>query len=336
MGSKSFDKQDIQRDIPLNPAIALQEVMLSKVDLTDDTFRITTCTDLDTLVSSIQKLGLLHPPLLKYNPTGYTIVCGFRRIAACLRLGWDNVSARILKENFDRFKLAQLTVADNALQRSLNLLETSRALKLLTDTCTDQKQLKQVSQDLGLPFVTGVAAKVIKLCQLPLKIQEGILAGTINMAMALELGKLDPEAADGLVEIFDLLKVGLNKQRELLLLLKEIAKREDISLPQLIAENALQELLHNAERDRAVKRQKIRSYLRQRRYPSISRAGVKYEKLVKQLKLGKHINLIPPKDFEKMTYMMTLRFDNHEELHHLKEKFEKIIDHPSLGKILER
>ena len=336
MGSKSSNKQGIQRGIPLDPAIALQEVMLGKVDLADNTFRITTCTDLDKLVLSIQKLGLLHPPVLRYNPPGYAIICGFRRIAACLSLGWEKVSARILKENFGPFQLAQLAIADNASQRSLNLLETSRAVKLLTDVCTDQKQLQKTSQALGLPSIPSATAKVEKLCRLPLKIQDGILADTINMSMALELGGLDPQDAEGLVELFDQLKVGLNKQRELLLLLKEIAKREDITIQQVIAEQTLQKLLKNAELDRAVKRQKIRSYLRQRRFPSISRAEEKYAKLVKQLKLGNNIHLIAPKDFEGPTYMLTLRFDNHQELHNLQGKFEKIIHHPIFGKILER
>ena len=198
---------------------------MGKVDLADNTFRITTCTDLDKLVLSIQKLGLLHPPVLRYNPPGYAIICGFRRIAACLSLGWEKVSARILKENFGPFQLAQLAIADNASQRSLNLLETSRAVKLLTDVCTDQKQLQKTSQALGLPSIPSATAKVEKLCRLPLKIQDGILADTINMSMALELGGLDPQDAEGLVELFDQLKVGLNKQRELLLLLKEIAKQ---------------------------------------------------------------------------------------------------------------
>jgi ParB family chromosome partitioning protein len=335
MGSKSSDKQDIHMGIPLDPAIAIQKVMMSKVNLADSTFRITTCTDLNKLVLSIQKLGLLHPPLLEYNSPKYVIVCGFRRIAACMKLGWKKVPVRILKENFDRFELAQLAIADNALQRSLNLLETSRAVKLLTDTCTDQKQLKQASRDLGLPSNPSATAKAEKICQLQLKIQDGILADTINMSMALELGRLDPEVAECLVEFFGQLKVGLNKQRELLLLLKEIAKREDISIRQVIAEKKLQKILQNAELDRAVMRQEIRSYLRQRRFPAISRAEEKYENLVKQLKLGNNINLIPPKDFEGMTYLMTLRFDNRKELTNMKEKFEKIIQHPSFGKIFE-
>ncbi len=336
MDSKLSDRQEVHRDIPLDSAVTLQKVMLSEVDLTDNTFRITTCTDRDRLALSIQKLGLMHPPILKYNSPGYVIVCGFRRVAACMSLGWEKVPARILKKNADPFELVQLAVADNVLQRPLNLLETSRAVNLLAAVCTDQKQLKRTSRDLGLPSNPSETAKVEKICRLPVKIQDGILAGIINMSMALELGRLDPEVGEGLVELFGQLKVGLNRQRELLFLLKEIAGREDSSVSQLIAEKTLQNILQNAELDRAVKRQKIRTYLRRRRFPSISQAEEKYDKLVKRLKLGNNINLIPPKDFEGMSYIITLRFDNREELNNLKEKFEKIIHHPRFDKIFER
>ncbi len=335
MGSKSDDTQDIQQSIPLDSATAVQTVRLSKVDLADTAFRITTRADLDELVLSIQNLGLLHLPILKYNVPEYTIICGFRRVAACLRIGWETVPARILKEHVSRLELAQLAIADNASQRSLNLLETSRALNLLTDVCANQKQLEMTLQDLGLPWTPAISTKVKKLCQLPSKIQEGILSQTINMSMALELGKLDSKAAEDLVALFGLLKVGLNKQRELLLMLKEIAKREDTTISHLIADKALQKILQNTETDRAVKRQKIRTYLRKRRFPSIVRAEENYQTLVKQLKLGSNIDLIPPKDFEGMTYMMTLRFDNRQQLNDLKKKIEEIIHHPSLGKILE-
>ena len=335
MGSKSHDTQDIQQSIPLDSAIALQTVSLSKVDRTDTTFRITTRADLDELVLSIQNLGLLHLPILKYNVPEYTIICGFRRIAACLRIGWETVPARILNANVSHFELAQLAIADNASQRPLNLLETSRAVNLLTDVCENQKQLEMTLQNLGLPWSPSISTKVKKLCQLPAKIQEGILAETISMSIALELSKLDPKAGEELVALYGLLKVGLNKQRELLLLLKEIAKREDTSITQLIADKAVQKILQNAETDRAVKRQKIRTYLRKRRFPYIVRAEENYQTLVKQLKLGNNIDLIPPKDFEGMTYKMNLRFNNRQALHDLKKKIEEIIHHPSLRKILE-
>jgi ParB family chromosome partitioning protein len=321
--------------MPPDHTVSYQTISLVDIDFEDPAFRITTRNDIDDLLGSIQKIGLLQPPVLMANSAGYMIVCGFRRIAACRKLGWTRITAGILKKTVDRFKTAQLSIADNAFQRSLNLVETSRALKLLDDFGPGNQQRKEAAEALGLPISRSATLKVKKICRLPLPIQEGILADTINLSMALELGGLDPATAEDLVWLFDQLKVGLNKQRELLLLLKEIARREDTSIPHLIAEKPLQEILNNTEMDRAVRRQKVRSYLRQRRFPAITEAETDYRKWVRQLKLGNNINLIPPKDFEGTTFSMTLRFNNRRELSDLKKRIEKIIQHPAFGKILD-
>jgi ParB family chromosome partitioning protein len=335
MDSKSSDDQDVSRDIPSGHTVRYQAIPQTDIDTEDLTFRITTRGGIEDLLGSIQKTGLIQPPVLIENPAGYTIVCGFRRIAACRKLGWTRITARILEKSIDRFKTAQISIADNALQRSLNLVETSRALNLLDDFGPDNQQRREAAEALGLPISESLSFALKEICRLPLPVQEGILTDTINLSMALELGGLEPPAAEGLVRLFDQLKVGLNKQRELLLLLKEIAGREQITIPQLIAEKPLQEVLETVEMDRAVKRQKVRSYLRQRRFPAITKAETEYRKWVKQLKLGNNIKLIPPKDFEGSTFSMTLRFNNRQDLSELNKKIEEMIQHPALAKILD-
>lgn len=335
MDSKSFDNQNVYKDIPLDPALALQRVMLDDIDPADTTFRITTQTELDNLVLSIQKLGLMHAPVLKCQPPGYVIVCGFRRIAACLKIGWTQVPAKVLGKNFGFFEMVWLAVADNALQRPLNLIETSRALKLFMDADVEKEVLAEAAAALGVPLSPSIVPKITKICDLPLPIQEGILANVIDLSMALELDRFNPEDGQALLRLFDHLKVGLNRQRELLLMLEEISLREEIPIQQLMAEKPLNHILENTEIDRSVKRQKVRTYLRRRRFPMISKAETQYKAFVKQLNLGRNINLIPPKDFEGMTYSMTIRFDNQKELKNLKEKLEEIIHHPGLGKILD-
>jgi ParB-like chromosome segregation protein Spo0J len=336
MDSKSSDEQNRLNDKPPGNAPNYSTVSMADVIADDFAFRITTRTGIEDLVDSIGQLGLMHPPVLIRNFPGYKIVCGFRRIAACRHLGWSRITARVLEETADRLQTVLLAIADNASQRLLNLVEASRALNLLTDACPDQTQFREAALTLGLPVNPSVADKVQKIGQLPRGIQESIIAGTIGMSMALALGELDQPTGEALLGLFDQLKVGLNKQRELLLLLKEIARRENCSVQQLIAEKPLQKILINAQLDRAVKRQKIRSYLQQRRYPSISKAAADYEKRVKQLKLGNHINLIPPKNFEDTAFTMTLRFNNRENLSDLKKKIEEIIVHPAFAEILDR
>jgi ParB family chromosome partitioning protein len=336
MGSKSSDNQHRFKNRSADATLNYRIVSLADVSSDEGGFRITTRTDTQDLIHPIRQLGLIQPPVLVSDFPGYKIVCGFRRIAACRALGWSRITARILEETADRFQMAQLAIADNAWQRSLNLMETSRALNLLADVCPDQRRLAQAASALGLPVNPSLVAKVKKICRLPCKIQESILAGTVGMSMALALAELEQPDGEALLGLFNELKVGLNKQRELLILLKEIAGRENRSVQQLIAEQPLQEILTNARLDRAVKRQKIRSFLQQRRYPSISKAAADYAERIKLLDLGCNINLIPPINFEDTDFTMTLRFNNRENLRDLKKKIEELIAHPALAEILER
>ncbi len=336
MDSNSSDAQNESRPMAASLRDRHHRILLADINVQDTTFRITTREDLEDLLVTLEPMGLLHPPVLLENSSGYKIICGFRRIAAGRHLGWKDIAANVFKASADRFKLAQLAIADNALQRPLNLVETSRALKLLAAMGANQQQIRQASLRLGLPTNPTVAGKVQKICGLPLPIQEGILTGTINLSMALELGKLEPESAADLVGLFNQLKVGLNRQRELLLLLSEIAQREDISIQQLVAEKPLQKILQNTEMDRAIQRQNIRSHLRQRRYPAISRAEADYQKWVKRLKLGNHIKLVPPKDFEGPKYALTLHFENRQDLSAMTKRIAKILENPAFAKILDR
>ena len=334
MGSKSYDNQNVFKNVPLDPSVGLQAVMLADVDSDDTTFCITTRTELDDLVPSIRKLGLMHAPVLKHNSSRYIIVCGFRRIAACRMLGWTQIYARVLRRNFDFLEMARLAVADNALQRPLNLIERSRALKLLMAANVEREVLAAAAAELGLPLSPAIVPRLKKICDLPQPIQKGILANAIDLSMALELDRFEPEDGQALFGLFNHLKLGLNRQRELLLMLEEISLREEIPIQQLMTEKPLKRILENTEIDRSIKRQKVRTYLRRRRFPMISKAEMQYKAFVKQLKLGSNINLMPPKDFEGMTYTMTIRFNNQEELKNSKEKLEEILHHPDLGKIL--
>jgi ParB family chromosome partitioning protein len=308
-------------------------VKLSNVNLKDPTFRITTRTDVEDLIDSIRHLGLLHPPVLKKNSLGYIIISGFRRIAACRDLGWTEIPAKILDSSLDMLKCAKFAIAENAFQRPLNLIETSRALKLLADLIQDRKFLVESASGLGLPLSSGVVDKLEQLCQLPWSIQEGILADTISMPIALELGGFESDVGHSMVKLFNHLKVGLNKQRELILFLKEIAMREDTDIKNVLEERKIREILANSDLDRPQKSQKIRTYLRQRRFPSIVEAEENFAKLTKQLELGKEIKLTPPKDFEGTTYTLTLRFSSLNDLRKLKARLDRIIRNPILVKI---
>lgn len=307
-----------------------------KINVVDKRFQISTETNVEKLTLSIRKVGLMHPLLLTDRSEGYIIVSGFRRMAACQGLDWRRVPAIVLDSQEGIRDCIELAIADNSLQRPLNLVEISRALGLLAGLQIADSRLAAAAGNLGLPDNPEMITKLIKISELPDQIQNGVLNNTISLAMALELGQFDAEVGIRLVMLFNQLKVGLNRQRELILLVNEIAKRENISVAELLQADDVEAIVNAGDQDRSITNKRLRTYLRRRRYPLIVKAEENFNTHLKQLNLGSGIRLMPPREFEGNTYQLSLNFESLSELAAFRTKIDELVEHPSLEKILER
>ena len=312
----------------------IKTVPLSCIDSEDNTYRVTTKTRLDDLINSINKVGLINPPLLIERGSEFIIVCGFCRIEACRYLGWAALEAKILDSDTNRLQCVKIAITDNALQRQLNLIEKSKALNMLSSFYEDFSSLSKAASALGLPENPSLIKKIKNICRLSLSIQDYILSNTISLSMAVELGMLEQDAGIFLANLFHEFKLSLNKQKEIITLIKEIAFRENISIMEVRRKCDFSDILNREDIDRTQKTQKIRAYLKQRRFPEITRAKKEFEKNVKELKLGSGIKLIPPADFEGQTYMLNLKFNTIKELQERAVKLNNIVKNPILEKIL--
>jgi hypothetical protein len=318
------------------PSFQSKPVLLSRIDLTDDTFRITTRTNVDDLLASIPQVGILNPPLLIEKLSDFTIVSGFRRIAACKKLKRKEITVRVLEPGRDSLEYLLFAIADNASQRPLDLIETSRALHKLAAHINTGKRLIESASTLGLPSNLAVIEKIKDLCRLPDSIQSAILTDTISLSMASDLQKWPLDCAVAFVQLFDELKLSLNKQREIMTLVKEIARRDGISEQMVLEDRQLQDIIMDQDLDRNLRTREIRAYLKQRRFPRIANAEANFEYQRKQLNLGRDIKFIPSKDFEGTTYTVSMSFNSIGQLKVLHAKLSGIIKNPILKNIIER
>jgi ParB family transcriptional regulator, chromosome partitioning protein len=308
---------------------------LAQIDSGDGLFRITTRENVDDLVKSIRDVGLLNTPLLIEKKTGYRIVCGFRRVEACRRLGWSHVKVRMLDSNTKRIECVKMAITDNLFQRPLNLIEQSRSIEMLSRFYPDIHSLSKELSVLGLPNQEAVVKKIKNLCRLPTSLQNNILSNMIPLTMALELNKMAPDDQSGFSRLFSLLKMSLNKQREVITLIKEVALREDISMTQILESTDINKILTHKDLDNNQKVRKIRVYLKQRRFPALTAAEKAFEHHKGKLTLGNGIKLIEPAHFEGTTYTLQLSFKSRAELKNLKTIFDALIEDPSLKKIID-
>jgi len=312
-----------------------QSLPLKSLQLEDTVYRITTSIAIDKLKDSIAALGVLDPPIVRKKDGGYQIVAGFRRIDACRLLGRHDIRVRVLPTDIDESSCVRLAIADNSFQRPLNLIETARALNLLAGVAVDQMDLSRQADVLSLPDNPTLMQKIISLTSLPAGLQSRLAAGELAMAMALELKRLDSATAESLGRLFADLKLGLNRQRELLTLLIEIARREKITVSELLNEPTLRNLLSAPEIERSQKAGQLRSLLRRRRYPMMSAATADFQDLVRQLDLGPGVQLVPPGNFEGTTYTLAITFDRLDQLRNRRLQIENLLRSQALKAFFE-
>jgi len=312
-----------------------EKVPLSAIDSEAQPFRITTKSGVDDLVSAFMRVGLTSPPILKPATGGYHVVCGYRRVTAARSIGWQSIPANILPEDTDALSCALLAISENSIERSLNLIETSRALSLLDSLIAEKEDLLETSAKFGLPGSPSLLKKILPLCRLPVPLQEGLLSGTLAMPVARMLSNLPTETAVAFAEFLITLKLSLHKQRELTDIVVEISKRDECSVVSVLTSPEICRILDDPDTDQPRKAGQVREYLRKRRFPSLTRTMAEFEALKGRLKLGENVSLKPPAGFESNRYTISLTVGSPAEFENQRKTLEKLAQHDEFIRLLE-
>lgn len=101
--------------------------------------------DVEDLVDSISRLGLLEPILVRKDLDQYVLVAGERRLKAATKLGWNEIPAVVTDANPD--VCYEMALAENEKRKSLNPWEVGRAVDYLRKV--KNKTADEVGQILG-------------------------------------------------------------------------------------------------------------------------------------------------------------------------------------------
>ncbi len=308
---------------------------IDEIDLQDQTFKISIDKDLTRLTESIQHLGLITPPLLSRKNSGYIVISGFRRIAACKNLKFERLHAGVLDDALAPLSRAQIAIAENSFQRELNLIETARALNLLGYFIKGPSKIENIAKSLGLPENLALIKKIQKIQRLSGPMQDGILNNQISMDMALKLGSLKENEGRAFLNIFNELSLSRNKQKELLTNIEEISIRDGIAIDRLLASRDVQNILSDRDIDRTQKTKSLRNFLKKRRYPHLYSAEQQFFDSLNKIKLGNRISLRPADFFEGDSLTLHISFRDLKELEFHLKTLNQVIQNPLLANLLD-
>lgn len=310
-------------------------VDIDEIDSTDDYFRISSSFDPSNLAQSIKTIGLINHPYIIAKGNKFSIVSGFRRLSACRLLKLKRISVKQIDPNTSMIECSKLAISDNIFQRDLNLIEQSRCYALLDSVCKDKESFYKALSDTGLPENPTLVTKIIPLCRLPQSIQAGIEKEAIPLSMAQLFLEIDEASALFLANLFQELTLGLNKQREIFQMVIEIAKRDDLSLWDLLHHKALLNIMNDDQLDKTKKAFEIRQWLKEKRFPQLSGKLNTFRTEVETLKLGHRIRLTPPAYFEGKKFNLSLDFSNKQDLVDFRAAIRRLEKNEYLISLLE-
>ncbi|TLD41374.1 MAG: Chromosome (plasmid) partitioning protein ParB [Candidatus Jettenia ecosi] len=140
-----------------------------------DTFRE---DEMQGLVESIKKYGILQPIIVRPIPHGYMLIAGERRWRAAKQVGLKEIPAII--RHTDELSNLEIALIENIQREDLNPIEKARAFRELTNKfgLTQEQVAKAMGKD------RSSITNYIRLLDLPEEIQENVSRGTVSMGHA--------------------------------------------------------------------------------------------------------------------------------------------------------
>jgi ParB family transcriptional regulator, chromosome partitioning protein len=159
----------------------IEDIEIGKIKQSLPSYRFTR-TEIDDLVHSINKKGLLQPIVVRSKGEYYEIVAGNRRYKACTALGWRKIVCHIAE--LDEKEAFEVSLIENIQRKNLEPIEQAHAFKNYVLTF-GWGGISELAAKIGKSV--SYIDKMIRLLDLPTDILDSISRFEINRSTAEEL-----------------------------------------------------------------------------------------------------------------------------------------------------
>lgn len=316
----------------------VERIPISDIDLTDETFSVNFSPNLDRLRSSIEEIGLIQPVLLRRKADGYQTICGFRRISIIKEMvGSDILSIILDEEEKDGLRLFLISLHENLTSRGFNTIEKAIALdKLVRQFHVDIVMvIKKYLPLLDLEADEKILNTYLSLIPMEEEIKRYVLKEEVSRANIRRISGFSSKDRMAFLSLISPLKLGENRLREILTYLEEIAKRDRLTILEILKRPEIQAVLSQQELTPPQKADRMKKALMGLRYPRMHNMEEKFEKKRKELSLPSDISLNHLPFFEGKGLKVEFQFETVEGYRTMLSALSKLTDKKEFEEILK-
>jgi ParB/RepB/Spo0J family partition protein len=308
----------------------ISEIPLTSIDkdnrLTD--FSMDGCPE--KLTDSIKVIGIRHP--ISVSPSGefFSIVSGHKRFQAAARAGLTKIPAFIVSK-LDNTSRLVINLNENFGQRHYSDIEKGGILnKLSYAGVTEENIILKYMPLLELERSKKKFFDLSKVKTLSLKMQTLLHRARVPLKTFSSFYKWhDITAAENL---FSALNPGVNKWRDLLDLVDQVAIRENIMHGDILVRDDIQKILTNS--DISKKYDEVYKILYNLNYPVLSDTRKQVAQALDKMNLDDNTKFRFEDTFESSELKMELKFESEKDLSQQVEKIFKALQSGSVEKLI--
>ena len=310
-------------------------VPLNEIDLhdrlTDFSLNPNGCPE--KLLDSVKEVGIRHPISICSTNKPYKIISGHKRVQATIKAGLTSIPAFFvptmddalvtnLKENFALRHYSDIEKGcilnklisegfeeDTIIDLYMPLLELERSKKIFQDLIL----VKKIGSELQ---------KLLHRSNVPVKVFQVFFAW-------------DNENQEAAEKFFAATRPGVNKWRDLLELIEEISRRDEISPKDIFFASATIETLKDKSLTPPQKYDRIHQALQQKRYPVLSDLKKQVLRALDEMKLDDKTRLKYDDAFESDEMKLELKFRDERELSQQVEKIFHALQSGAVNKVIK-
>jgi ParB/RepB/Spo0J family partition protein len=313
----------------------LVSVLLSEIDLhdrlTDFSLNPNGCPE--KLLDSVKEVGIRHPISICSTNKPYKIISGHKRVQATIKAGLTSIPAFFvptmddalvtnLKENFalrhysdiEKGCILNKLISEGFEENTIidlymPLLELERSKKIFKDLILVEK-------------ISSELQKILHRSNVPVKVFQVFFAW-------------DNENQKAAEKFFATTRPGVNKWRDLLELIEEISKRDELSPKDIFFASATNETLKDKSLTPPQKYDRVHQALQQKRYPVLSDLKKQVLRALDEMKLDDKTRLKYDDAFESDEMKLELKFRDERELSQQVEKIFHALQSGAVNKFVK-
>jgi len=265
--------------------------------------------DLDPMIESIGRVGVLNPPLVDRENGKTRIVAGYRRIAALTAMGAREIICMDLSgSGLAASEKLLLNLYDNIATRPLNGVEKGMALERLSAYFSEQEILERYMPLLGLPAHLPILATYLRIGELDDEIKASFGSGDLSLQTVRSLAEMDSATRAAFSGWFKKLQFNFNQQIQFIEYINEISSITNELPEEVLSSPALLAILEDQAANGPQKVKSVIDTLRAMRLPRVVDAEKGFQKKVRDLRLPKGTTMHHSPFFESPEYRLEIRF----------------------------